>query len=88
MQAFEAKQTSRKDTKTGCYSLHFPAPALDEALSKLASLDERKARLVELRFFAGLGEQEAAEALGVSRSTASEDWRYARAWLSAAVRQA
>ena len=60
--------------------------ALDEALTRLSALDARKARLVELRFFAGLGEREAAEALGVSRSTASEEWRHARAWLSAAVR--
>ncbi|MEM1331489.1 MAG: ECF-type sigma factor [Planctomycetota bacterium] len=55
--------------------------AIDEALTQLAELDERKARLVELRFFAGLGEAQAAEALGVSRGTASADWRFARAWL-------
>lgn len=60
--------------------------ALDEALTRLATLDERKTRLVELRFFAGLGEREAAEALGMSRSTASAEWRLARAWLSTAMR--
>ncbi|MEL7474074.1 MAG: ECF-type sigma factor [Planctomycetota bacterium] len=55
--------------------------ALDEALQELASLDERKARLVELRFFGGLTLDQAAETLEVARSTASEDWRLARAWL-------
>mgnify|MGYP001405310303 CR=1 FL=1 len=55
--------------------------AIDEALEKLAKLDERKARLVEMRFFAGLSSEEAAEALGVARSTAAEDWRFTKAWL-------
>ena len=55
--------------------------ALDEALAELAKLDERKARLVELRFFGGLGLEQSAEFLGIARSTASEDWRMARAWL-------
>jgi RNA polymerase sigma factor (TIGR02999 family) len=55
--------------------------ALDEAMEKLTRLDERKARLVELRFFAGLSSEDAAELLGVSRSTAAEEWRMARAWL-------
>ncbi len=55
--------------------------ALNEALERLAELDERKARLVELRFFAGLNEADAAELLGIARSTAAEDWRMARAWL-------
>jgi RNA polymerase sigma factor (TIGR02999 family) len=55
--------------------------AIDDALTRLAQLDARKARLVELRFFAGLTGDEAAEALGIARSTASEEWRVARAWL-------
>ncbi len=55
--------------------------ALDEALQQLAHLDERKVRLVEMRYFAGLTMDEAAEALGRSRATAAEDWRMARAWL-------
>jgi len=54
---------------------------IDEAMSRLADLDARKAKLVELRFFAGLTSEEAAEALGIARSTAAEDWRIARAWL-------
>ena len=55
--------------------------ALDEAMAALAELDDRHARLVELRFFAGLNEESAAEVLGISRSTAAEEWRHARAWL-------
>jgi RNA polymerase sigma factor (TIGR02999 family) len=60
--------------------------ALDEALRKLAAQDPVKARLVELRYFAGLTGQQAAEALGISPSTADRYWAYARAWLQAEVR--
>jgi RNA polymerase sigma factor (TIGR02999 family) len=55
--------------------------ALDEALEKLAHDHPRKAELVKLRFFAGLTNYEAAEALGVSPSTVDNDWAYARSWL-------
>jgi RNA polymerase sigma factor (TIGR02999 family) len=55
--------------------------ALNEALEKLEREDERKARLVKLRFFAGLTIKEAAQALGVSESTADNDWAFARCWL-------
>jgi len=55
--------------------------ALEEALTSLGALDERKARVVELRFFAGLTSKEAAEALGVSETTVEDDWALARAWL-------
>ena len=55
--------------------------ALDEAIQKLAEKDARKAELVKLRFFAGLTIAQAANALGVSTSTAENDWTYARAWL-------
>jgi RNA polymerase sigma factor (TIGR02999 family) len=55
--------------------------ALDKALTRLGDLDERKARLVELRFFGGLTSEDAASVLGISRSTAAEQWRMARAWL-------
>ncbi|MFI4851677.1 MAG: ECF-type sigma factor [Gimesia chilikensis] len=55
--------------------------ALDEALHRLELLDERKARLVKLRYFAGLSMSEAAQALGVSLATTERDWRYARVWL-------
>ena len=65
----------------------FDLIALDEALTRLATLDERKARLVELRFFAGLSLDDAAEALDMARSTASEHWRMARAWLHRAIEE-
>jgi RNA polymerase sigma factor (TIGR02999 family) len=55
--------------------------ALDEALGKLAIDHPRKAELVKLRFFAGLTNAEAADALGISVSTADNDWAYARSWL-------
>jgi DNA-directed RNA polymerase specialized sigma24 family protein len=57
--------------------------ALDEALNKLARVDARKTRLVELRYFGGLSHEEAARMLGVSVDTAKRDWRIARAWLLA-----
>ena len=59
--------------------------ALDEALRSLAELDPSKARLVELRFFAGLSMQEAAEVIGISLRTAERQWTTARAWLRSAL---
>ncbi len=59
--------------------------ALDEALQKLTKTDDAKAELVKLRYFAGLTLEQAAEALGISRSTACENWAYARAWLRAEI---
>lgn len=55
--------------------------AVDRALQSLASFNERLARLVECRYFAGLTEEETAEALGVSLRTVQRDWTRARAWL-------
>ena len=55
--------------------------ALDEALDALAKEDPAKARLVELRYFAGMTVEEAADVLNVSAVTAKRYWRYARAWL-------
>ena len=55
--------------------------ALHEALQRLATIDERKARVVELRFFGGLEVDEVAEVLGVSRATVKRDWPIAKAWL-------
>jgi RNA polymerase sigma-70 factor (ECF subfamily) len=54
---------------------------LDEALSQLAKIDERKSRIVELRYFGGLSVDEAADALNISPETAKRDWRMAKAWL-------
>jgi len=54
---------------------------LDEALTALAAVDERKAQVVEMRFFGGLSVEETAEALHVSRDTVMRDWKLAKAWL-------
>jgi len=65
-----------------------PAPAgdvdviaLDEALTELASIDERQARIVELRFFGGLTIEEIAEALSLGKRSVDRDWQAAKAWL-------
>jgi RNA polymerase sigma factor (TIGR02999 family) len=55
--------------------------ALDEAMHDLEQVDPESARLVALRFFAGLTQQEASQALGISPRTAARDWAFARAWL-------
>jgi RNA polymerase sigma factor (TIGR02999 family) len=55
--------------------------ALNDALERFATLDEPKAKLVKLRYFAGLTLEEAAPVLGISRATAKRWWSYARAWL-------
>ena len=54
---------------------------LDDALNALASVDERKSRVIELRFFGGLSVEETAEVLKVSPDTVMRDWRLAKAWL-------
>jgi DNA-directed RNA polymerase specialized sigma24 family protein len=55
--------------------------ALDEALSRLETIDPRRARVVELRFFGGLTVGETAQALEVSSDTVMRDWKLAKAWL-------
>lgn len=59
--------------------------ALEEALERLATLDPRKARVVELRFFGGLTTEEVADVLDVSRATVEREWSFARAWLFDAI---
>ncbi len=59
--------------------------ALDEAITRLAALDETKAQLVKLRYFAGLSLERAADLLGLSLTTAKRHWTYARAWLYRAI---
>jgi RNA polymerase sigma factor (TIGR02999 family) len=56
-------------------------PALDEALSRLEQLDPEQARIIELRYFAGLAIEEAADVLGISPATLKRRWALARAWL-------
>ncbi len=60
--------------------------AIDQALGQLALEDPQAAQLVKLRFFAGLSIEDAAEIVGLSRSTAYEHWAYARAWLHRRLR--
>lgn len=55
--------------------------ALERSLNRLAELDPRQARVVELRFFAGMTEEEVAESLGISRRSVQIDWSHAKAWL-------
>jgi RNA polymerase sigma factor (TIGR02999 family) len=59
--------------------------ALDEALQNLEAKDRRKADVVRLRFFAGLTNEQTALALGISTSTADNDWAYAKSWLQLAI---
>jgi len=59
----------------------FEVLAVDEALTRLADLDAQQARIVELRFFAGLSVEEAAHVLKRSPRTIKREWRMARAWL-------
>ena len=62
--------------------------ALDEALTRLKEIDERQSRIIELRFFGGLTEQEVAQVMKISESTVKRDWRMARAWLTREMKQA
>jgi len=55
--------------------------ALDEALTRLALIDEQQTRVVELKYFSGLSIEETAEALGISPATVKRDWQMAKAWL-------
>jgi RNA polymerase sigma factor (TIGR02999 family) len=61
--------------------------AIDEALEELAKLNPRQSRVVELRYFAGLTEQQVASVLGVDRRTVCRDWRIARSWLVGRVQE-
>lgn len=59
--------------------------ALEESLERLAAMDERKSRIVELKFYGGLTVEEIAEVLGVSGATVEREWAFARAWLYDAI---
>jgi len=74
-------QISLDEAATVACELNEDVVALDEALHKLAELDERKSRVVEMRFFGGLTEEEIAETLKVSPETVRRDWRLAKSWL-------
>jgi len=86
----------KKADKRGAGAVHVPVDnalvaaeerpedllALDEALAKLEQLSERQARVVECRFFAGMGVEDTASALGISPATVKREWTAARAWLN------
>jgi len=55
---------------------------IDDCLERLSQLNERQAKVVEMRWFGGLSEEETAAALGTSRATVTREWRFARAWLA------
>jgi RNA polymerase sigma factor (TIGR02999 family) len=55
--------------------------AIDQALTRLEAIDQRKCRVVEMKFFAGLTEHEIADALGIARATVERDWTFAKSWL-------
>jgi len=59
--------------------------ALDEALNRLAEIDEQQGKIVELRFFSGLTVEETAEVLGISPATVKRDWSMAKAWLHSEI---
>ena len=74
-------RVSLTDTDLPAAGIGEDVVAIDDALTALQRVDRRASRVVELRFFGGLREDEAAEALGVSLATLKRDWAVARAWL-------
>ncbi len=76
--------TAAEDELTAEPSLH-ELLVIDTALDELSQVNDRVVRVVECRYFGGLTIPETAEALGVSHTTVSEDWRFARAWLHRAL---
>jgi RNA polymerase sigma factor (TIGR02999 family) len=74
-------RASLRESLVGAVAQDDLLPALDEALGRLERLDPEQARIVELRFFAGLTIEETADALGLSPATLKRRWSLARAWL-------
>ena len=77
----EARQVSLEAAEAMSLERAAELIALEEALDELAQLDQRKSRVVELRYFGGLSLEETAEALNISLMTVRRDWRAAKAWL-------
>ena len=77
----EALQVPLEEALLGTGTRGVEVEALDEALNSLARVDERKARVVEMRFFGGLSVEETAEVLGLSEETVTRDWKFAKTWL-------
>jgi RNA polymerase sigma factor (TIGR02999 family) len=76
-----ALRVSLADADAGEMDRDLRLVALDQALQRLEEMDPRAAKVVELRYFGGLSEREAAETLGVSTATLKRDWEFARTWL-------
>ena len=76
-----ALQASLDEAVLGSKARGIEIEALDEALTELSKIDQRKGRVVELRFFGGLSVEETATVLGISEETVKRDWRAAKAWL-------
>jgi RNA polymerase sigma factor (TIGR02999 family) len=77
----DARHVSLDDAAVMTPGIDVDVVALDRALDKFASVDERKSRVVELRFFGGLSVEETADVLRVSTDTVKRDWRVAKLWL-------
>jgi RNA polymerase sigma factor (TIGR02999 family) len=78
-------QVTLKDDLVRADTLSVDILALDEALERLAQMDSRQARIVELHFFGGMGFEDIARLLGLSERTVKGDWGMARAWLKCAL---
>jgi RNA polymerase sigma factor (TIGR02999 family) len=76
-----ARNLPLDEALTVCQESPLQIVAVDDALANLAALDQRKSRVVELRFFGGLDVQETAEVLKVSPETVMRDWKTAKVWL-------
>jgi RNA polymerase sigma factor (TIGR02999 family) len=81
----QVRQTDLDGLEIGSPGMDEKLLALEEALSRLSQWDLRQARVVELRFFGGMTEDEIGEVLGMSARTVKRDWRQARAWLYAEI---
>jgi RNA polymerase sigma factor (TIGR02999 family) len=82
----QAEQISLEDSLALVQEAPAALIALDDALQSLASVDERKSKVVELRFYGGLSVQEIAEVLKISEKTVIRDWRFAQLWLARELR--
>jgi len=83
----DARQVSFDEELIVSRQLSADVVELHEALNELAAIDERKSKVVELKFFGGLSIEESAEVLGVSPGTVMRDWTLAKAWLRLAMRR-
>jgi RNA polymerase sigma factor (TIGR02999 family) len=77
----DARKTSLDEALVVSSDRAFELVEIDEALQRLETLDQRQAKVVEMRFFGGLSVEETAEALGVSEPTVKREWAMAKAWL-------